>query len=112
MVNQIVQVVGSFAILVAFFLAQRKKLSTDSRPYLMLNTVGSVILGVIAIIEVQFGFIILEVAWTAVSGWGLWRTYQRAGGRLPAGSLNTVRTACVSPDQEAPRALVTWRPRR
>jgi hypothetical protein len=82
MVNQIVQVVGSFAILVAFFLAQRKKLSTDSRPYHVLNAVGSVILGVIAIIEVQFGFIILEVAWTAVSLLGLWRSYQRPGPRV------------------------------
>jgi hypothetical protein len=81
MVNQIVQVIGSLSILVAFVLAQRRRLTTDSRVYLVLNAAGSLILGVIAIIERQIGFILLELVWTGVSAYGLWRSYwaQRSG---------------------------------
>jgi hypothetical protein len=42
-----------------------------SRIYLVLNLVGSVILAVLAAVEFQLGFLLLEAVWALVSAWGL-----------------------------------------
>jgi hypothetical protein len=69
--DQVVQVFGSILILVAFAAAQRGALAADSRSYLVLNLVGSVILTILAARERQLGFLLLEFCWAVVSGWGL-----------------------------------------
>ena len=71
--NQAVQVLGPLLILAAFIAAQRGSTSTRSRVYLALNLVGSTVLTVIAIVEVQLGFLLLEGCWAAVSAWELAR---------------------------------------
>jgi hypothetical protein len=38
-----------------------------------MNFIGSTVLAVIAVIEVQWGFILLEVVWGLVSLWGIIR---------------------------------------
>jgi hypothetical protein len=43
----------------------------DARLYLALNLAGSLILAVLAVIEAQWGFVLLEVVWAVVSAWGL-----------------------------------------
>lgn len=78
MVLQLVQAFGALLILVAFVLVQRKRMSTESRGYLWLNCLGSLVLMVVAIIAVQIGFIVLELAWAGVSAFGLWRGYRKA----------------------------------
>lgn len=69
--DQVVQIAGSLLILAAFAGAQRGALPTSSLTYLTLNLVGSAVLGVLAFIERQYGFLLLETCWAIVSAWGL-----------------------------------------
>jgi hypothetical protein len=70
-VDQIVQVVGALLILTAFAAVQLDRMRPDSRLYLALNLVGSVILAVLALVGTQWGFVLLEGVWAIVSAWGL-----------------------------------------
>jgi hypothetical protein len=69
--DQLVQVFGSLLILAAFAAAQRGALDQASRTYLSLNLIGSAILAVLAFHERQWGFLLLEASWAAVSAWSL-----------------------------------------
>ena len=71
-----VQIVGSALILLAFVGAQAGRLLVTSRFYLLLNVVGSCALAVSAVAGSQWGFVALEVVWTAVSLAGLVRSYR------------------------------------
>ena len=79
--DQVIQLVGAVFILVAFALAQFHLWEQTSYPYLIANFVGAVLLGVIAVIEEQWGFVLLEVVWGLVS---LWSLVVKAAGRVPA----------------------------
>jgi hypothetical protein len=69
--DQVVQIVGALLILVAFGAVQFERMRPDSRVYLALNVVGSAVLAVLAWVESQWGFLLLEGVWAAVSAWGL-----------------------------------------
>jgi hypothetical protein len=71
------QLTGSFLILVAFIGVQMGRVSTARFPYLIANVVGSLLLLVTAVVEEQWGFVLLEVAWLAVSLWSLVRLLSR-----------------------------------
>jgi hypothetical protein len=71
--NQVAQLVGAILILIAFGAAQRGSMSPHSRVYLVLNLVGSLILTAVALIGENWGFLLLETVWAAVSAWGLAR---------------------------------------
>lgn len=60
-------------ILAAFAAAQFGKLDVESRTYLWLNLVGSLILTALALHEEQWGFLLLESVWAAVSAYSLVR---------------------------------------
>ena len=68
---QVIQIIGALIILGAFAGSQLGRLPTDSRLYLVLNVVGSAILAILAVIEGQIGFVLLEGVWAAVSAWSL-----------------------------------------
>lgn len=69
--GQVVQIVGAVLILVAYGAAQIERLDPQSRLYLGLNLAGSLILGVLAAGTAQWGFLLLEGAWSLISLWGL-----------------------------------------
>jgi hypothetical protein len=75
--DQLVQVFGSLLILAAFAAAQRGVLDQASRTYLTLNLIGSAILAVLAAHERQWGFLLLEASWAAVSAWSLQATLRQ-----------------------------------
>lgn len=69
--DQVIQIIGAALILIAYVAAQVERLDPQSRLYLVLNLVGSIILAVLAASGSQWGFLMLEFAWAVVSAWGL-----------------------------------------
>ena len=72
--EQVIQVAGAVLILIAFIAAQRGSMSPQSRVYLVLNLVGSAILAVLAALDRDLGFLLLETVWAVVSLVGLIRS--------------------------------------
>jgi hypothetical protein len=71
--DQVIQIVGALLILAGFAAAQFGWLRLDSRTYLLLNLIGSAVLTYLAWHERQWGFLLLEAVWAAVSLWSLVR---------------------------------------
>ncbi len=70
---QAVSLLGAFLILLPFTMSQLNRLAVRSVPYQSMNLVGSGLLEVVALVEQQYGFILLEAVWAGVSLWGLVR---------------------------------------
>lgn len=79
---QLVQIGGALLILIAFAGAQFGAMSPRSRAYLGLNLGGSLVLAWLAWRERQWGFLLLESSWAAISLHGI----ARSGGRGAASS--------------------------
>ena len=68
---QVVSVLGALAILAAYAANQFGMIGPSNLSYSTMNFVGSAVLTVIAVVEVQWGFILLEGVWAIVSLWGM-----------------------------------------
>lgn len=68
---QIISLVGAALILVPFAALQFGKLHQEGIPYTLSNLLGSSILLYVAIVDNQYGFILLEAVWALVSIRGL-----------------------------------------
>lgn len=78
--DQVIQVVGAALILTAFLLAQTGRLQPSSPAYLTLNLLGGSILAVVAALDVDLGFLLLESVWAGVSAAGLVRVMRARTG--------------------------------
>jgi hypothetical protein len=65
--GQTIQIIGSLLVLVPFVLVQIRRLRPDNLIYIVLNAVGSTVLAVLAAIDQQWGFLLLEGVWALVS---------------------------------------------
>src|SRR5215212_5181349 len=97
---QLVSVLGSLLVLVAYVASQFGWLSAKGVAYAFANIVGSGILAVVAALEAQWGFLLLEGAWASVSLGAVVR--HRA-------KLNTQRELRVSDPRVAPSARIIRR---
>lgn len=70
---QLISLLGAILILVAFGLSQTGRANREDPLYNLLNLLGSAILLIIAIREIQAGFIVLEGAWALLSLYALIR---------------------------------------
>lgn len=68
---QIVSLAGSLLILTAYTANQTGRWTADRLDYTLLNFVGAGVLSVVALLEEQWGFLLLEGVWTIVSGYAL-----------------------------------------
>ena len=71
--DQIFQLAGALVILAAFVAMQLGRMSPNTRIYLWLNLVGSLVLAVAALIGEDWGFLVVETVWAVFSAWGLLR---------------------------------------
>ncbi|MCC6317161.1 MAG: hypothetical protein IT361_05660 [Gemmatimonadaceae bacterium] len=79
--RQAISLFGALLILVPFAANQLGRMASDSRAFQLLNAVGAGILTVIALLERQWGFVLLEGTWSLVSVVGMVRTLRQPGGR-------------------------------
>lgn len=69
--DQVWQVGGALLILAAFVAAQFRAVDTSSWPYLVLNLFGSGVLAVVAWLDADWGFLLLEGVWAIVTAWSI-----------------------------------------
>ncbi len=91
--GQAVQLLGAALILSAYVAAQRGRMRFDSVQFLALNTVGATILAVVAAVNGDLGFLLLEGVWAWVSFRGLRRAIkaekaEKAAKKVPPGRFS------------------------
>jgi hypothetical protein len=64
---QLTSLAGAALVLIAYVGLQRGWLPREGRPFNLLNLIGSLLLGWVAIDDRRWGFIVLEVAWALMS---------------------------------------------
>ena len=80
---QMISVLGALAILGAYAASQFGLADTSKLSYQVANLLGSAVLTVVAVVDWQLGFILLEGAWALVSLWGI-ATVLRGGSTSPS----------------------------
>jgi len=78
----VLQILGALAVLAAFTSVQLGVMRPSSYLSLALNIGGSTLLAALALVDEQWGFLLLEASWALVSIWGL-------GARLTAARAAT-----------------------
>jgi hypothetical protein len=74
---QAISVVGAILILAAYGGNQLKALDSSTALYVILNLAGAAILAVVAALEDQWGFLLLEGVWTLIAAFAAIRLISR-----------------------------------
>lgn len=82
--DDFLQVAGALGILIPFILLQAGRVDARSFPYLVPNLVGSGLLAVLAALDRDWGFLLLEVVWALVAGFGILTLLFRSSKAVPA----------------------------
>ena len=82
---QAISILGALAIIIAYAANQFGWTDASNLRYQLANLVGSGMLTVVAVIEVQLGFILLEGAWALMSMWGIVQIFR---GKPPEGAAH------------------------
>ena len=67
----LLQILGALGVLVPFVWVQLGSLRPTSLAYLVPNVLGSSLLAVLALIDHDWGFLLLEAIWALVAAWSL-----------------------------------------
>lgn len=62
-----IQIGGAVLVLIGYVLGQLDKIDTSSKPYLLINLVGSALLAADAFAGRQWGFLVLNGSWAVIS---------------------------------------------
>ncbi len=73
MLLQLVSLAGAAMVLAAYAMIQSGLCRELDAGYLALNIIGSLLLGIVAVLERQYGFIVLEFAWVGLGVVGVVR---------------------------------------
>ncbi len=65
--DQYIQIAGAMLVLLGYVLGQFGKIDTNSKPYLLINLVGSALLAANAWDGRQWGFLVLNGTWAVIS---------------------------------------------
>ncbi len=76
MVLQMVSLLGAAMVLAGYAMIQSGWCRELDAVYLVLNILGSLLLGVVAVVERQIGFIVLEFAWAGMGVVGAARAWK------------------------------------
>ena len=102
---EICQVAGAVLILISFAGQQLGWITDKSLTYLLFNAVGAGILAVVAYLGHDWGFLLLDGSWTAISLAVLTRRLFRHGNQDASG---VDRSAAGSPNVQTPAPVGGW----
>ena len=76
---QVISVLGALAILAAFAANMFGWIQPSNLWYSVANFLGSAVLTVVAVVDQQLGFLLLEGTWALVSLWGIFAAMRGRG---------------------------------
>lgn len=82
---QLVSLLGAVLQLAVYALMQLGRLAIASYPYQLANVIGSLLLTIVATINREYGFILMEGVWFLTSTYGLIRLIRRRFPRVSGG---------------------------
>jgi len=77
---QLVSLLGAVMQLLAFAMMQLGRLSSASYPYQLANVIGSLLMTIVATLNSEYGFILMEAVWCLTSAYGLIRLMRQQSG--------------------------------
>jgi hypothetical protein len=81
---QLVSLVGAVMQLLAYALMQLGRLPSESYPYQLANVIGSLLMTIVATLNHEYGFILMEAVWFLTSAYGLIRLMRSSSSPLPS----------------------------